>query len=165
MAILGQGQAGQGADVRVIINNQDTAVVERFPHRVRRGMRSGQLHDAVRFDRQLKALVGTADANRATNPFSIVAGIALNPVNQEIVMDGIMMGQCKMVHACCGSHGHGVLVGAVAPVFFCRILMRRVLGIVNHQTGARHELCMAPVAVMHDGFHRAEFRVVVPQRF
>ena len=73
------------------------------------------------------------------------------------------MSQCYALNAGRRRDFHDVGVGAVSPCFFGRVFLGRVLRVMDHEIGVRHEVRVPAVTLVQDRLNAASLGTSAPQ--
>ena len=98
VAVLAQGLVHEGAEVRVVVHDQDVVTAQGVPTRMRSQRRARQLPDAVRLDGQLEALVGAANPQSIAKLPGVPVGALLDRLDESVVVGRIVVGESELTH-------------------------------------------------------------------
>jgi hypothetical protein len=121
------------------------------------------LQGRARLEHHVAALVRAEDIEPRPELRGERACLALDIADKCIVVAWIVVRQREPLDAGGGGDLHHVVVGAVSPGLLRRVLLGRVLGIVDHEVGIRHENSVPAVTFVQDRLDAARLCARAPQ--
>ena len=157
----------QGADdhrerIRLVVNREDAKAALR-DGRLERGLRDKRLQRGARLEDKFTAFIRAEDLECRPALQGKAARLAFDVRDELIVVARIVVGQCHLPNARRRGNLHHVVVRAVPPGFLRRILLGRVLRVVDHEIRIGHEFRVPAIAFVQDRLDAPRLRARAPE--